>query len=92
MIEYTLIIGCALLALIYGFVASNQAFKAPDGNERMKEIAAAIQEGAKAYLDRQYKTITIVGILVAALLFFTWWLCNRWFIGAVLSGLTAISV
>ncbi|MBA4750485.1 MAG: sodium-translocating pyrophosphatase [Alphaproteobacteria bacterium] len=90
MIEYTLIIGCALLALIYGFVASNQVLKAPDGNERMKEIAAAIQEGAKAYLDRQYKTITLVGILVAALLFFLLggYATVGFLIGAVLSGLT----
>lgn len=90
MIEYTLIIGCALLALVYGFVASNQVLKAPDGNERMKEIAAAIQEGAKAYLDRQYKTITIVGILVAAFLFFLLggYATVGFIIGAVLSGLT----
>jgi hypothetical protein len=47
---------CALLAIVYGVWQSVQILKLPDGNERMREIAAAIREGATAYLWRQYKS------------------------------------
>jgi len=62
------ILACAVLALLYGAYASRKVFAAPTGTARMQEIAAAIQEGASAYLNRQYTTIAIVGVVVAIFL------------------------
>ena len=86
---YLAIACCGLLALIYSAAASRQILSLSAGNERMREIAGAIQEGAKAYLDRQYKTIGIVGVIVAVLLqlLLGGHVAIGFIIGAVLSGL-----
>ena len=83
------IIACGLLALVYGFITTQSVMSADPGNKRMQEIAAAIQEGATAYLNRQYTTIGVVGaaifVLVGALL--GWLVGIGFLIGAILSGL-----
>ena len=84
-----LIIACGLIAILYGFVTSNSILKAPSGNEKMVEISKAIQEGAKAYLNRQYTSIGIVGAIVTVVLFFALSPLSAvgFLIGSVLSGL-----
>ncbi len=79
---------CGLLAVVYGIVTSQQVLRASPGNERMQDIAAAIQEGAKAYLGRQYTTIAIVGVIVAVILAVTLGRLSTvgFVIGALLSG------
>jgi K(+)-stimulated pyrophosphate-energized sodium pump len=81
-------IACGVLAVLYGLVTSQQVLRAPAGDQKMQDIAAAIQEGAKAYLGRQYTTIAIVGVIVAIVLFLTLGgLSTAAFVlGAVLSG------
>ena len=83
-----LVIAAGFLAVIYGVAQSASLLRAPAGTERMKEIAAAIQEGAQAYLRRQYATIAMVGVVVLlALGFLIGWLeAIGFLIGAVLSG------
>ncbi len=61
---------CALVALGYGIVSVKWILDQPQGTERMKEISAAVQEGAKAYLNRQYITISMVGVVLAVVLWF----------------------
>src|ERR1044072_6651047 len=81
-------IACGLVAVLYGIITSAQVLRASPGNERMIAVAEAIQEGAKAYLGRQYTTIAVVGVAVAALVF--WFLgllaATGLVLGALLSG------
>jgi len=81
---------CGLIAVLYGIFTSMQVLKAPAGNDRMRDIASAIQEGARAYLARQYRTIAIVGVLVVALVFYFLGAVSAvgFLIGALLSGVT----
>lgn len=89
--ENTLVLAsilCGALAIIYGVITRAQVVSAPAGNELMQSIAAAIQEGARAYLNRQYTTIAVVGVVVLALIA---WFLGRYSaagfaIGAICSG------
>jgi len=83
-----LIIFSGILAVAYSYLLSGQILSASAGNEKMREIAGAIQIGAKAYLNRQYKTIAIVGLLVLIIVtyFFNFLVGVGYFIGAALSG------
>jgi K(+)-stimulated pyrophosphate-energized sodium pump len=84
------VIGCGFIAVIYGIITGRAVLSAPAGNETMQEIAASIQEGANAYLSRQYRSIAIVGVVifVAIGLLLGWIAAGGFLIGAVLSGAT----
>jgi len=82
-------IGCAMVALLYGALSIKWILSLPSGNERMREISTAIQQGASAYLNRQYSTIGIVGAILMVAIFFTlgWQTAVGFAFGALLSGL-----
>jgi K(+)-stimulated pyrophosphate-energized sodium pump len=82
------VLPCAVLALLYGVWASRSVLAAPAGTARMQEIAAAIQEGASAYLNRQYRTIALVGVVIFVILSILLGLTVGigFLVGAVLSG------
>jgi K(+)-stimulated pyrophosphate-energized sodium pump len=88
MLVYVIVMACGLLALLYGWVTSRQVLAADAGTARMQEIAAAVQEGARAYLNRQYTTIAIVGVVILIILGVTLGLrvAVGFLIGSVLSG------
>src|SRR5687768_4331249 len=85
---------CALLAIVYGAWQSVRIMRLPEGNERMREISAAVREGAIAYLWRQYKTIAIVGVVLFLAIGFVpqlgWATAWGFFIGALLSGASGV--
>ena len=83
-------IACGFIAVLYGIFTSGQVLRASPGNAKMQEIAAAIQEGAQAYLNRQYTAIGIVGVVVAVLVgvFLGPISAIGFLLGAVLSGAT----
>ena len=80
---------CAIAAIVYGVWSISWILAKPAGNERMQEIAAAIQAGAKAYLNRQYLTIGIVGVILFVVIgvFLSWTTATGFAVGAILSGL-----
>src|SRR3989338_10039857 len=83
-----LILACGVAALLYGGWAAQSVMSKSQGNARMQEIAAAIQEGARAYLNRQYTTIAIVGAIIFVLAWYVlgWQVGIGYLIGAALSG------
>jgi len=84
-----LAIGAGVVAVLYGVFSMLSILKLPAGNQRMQDIAAAIQAGAKAYLNRQYTTISLVGVVLFVVIGFAlnWYTAGGFAIGAILSGL-----
>ena len=85
-----LIVGCGLLAIVYGIWAIQSVLSADSGSKRMQEISDAVREGAQAYLKRQYTTIAIAGVVIFVIIGFTlgWLVAIGFAIGAILSGAT----
>ncbi len=88
-VELWFTLACAVVALLYGAITTKWLISQPTGNDRMREIAAAIQEGANAYLNRQYTTIGVVGVVLLVVIFFALdgKSAGGFAIGAILSGL-----
>ena len=89
-LEFLIVFICSVLSLLYGGYTIKKILEEPQGSDRMIEIASAIQEGAQAYLNRQYFTISIVGVLIAILLFYLMdnqFVSIGFILGAFLSGL-----
>ena len=89
-LEFLIVFVCSVLSLLYGGYTIKKILEEPQGSDRMVEIASAIQEGAQAYLNRQYFTISIVGIVIAILLFYLMdnhFVSIGFILGAFLSGL-----
>jgi len=89
-LEFFIVFICSILSLLYGGFTIKKILDEPQGSDRMKEIASAIQEGAQAYLNRQYLTISIVGIIIAVILFYLMensFVSVGFILGAFLSGL-----
>jgi len=84
------IVGCGVLAVLYGIWAIRSVLSADPGTARMQEISAAVREGAQAYLKRQYTTIAFAGVVIFVIIGFTlgWLVAIGFAVGAVLSGLT----
>ena len=85
-----MIVGCGVLAILYGIWATRSVISADAGSQKMQEISAAVAEGAQAYLKRQYTTIGIVGAVIFVIIGFTlgWLVAVGFAIGAILSGAT----
>src|SRR6478609_4833391 len=85
-----LIVGCGVLAILYGIWATQSVMSADSGSKRMQEISEAVREGAQAYLKRQYATISVVGVVILVIIGFTlgWLVAVGFAIGAILSGAT----
>lgn len=85
-----LILGSAVIAIAYGLISVRKIYKLPAGNERMQEIARAIQEGAKAFLNRQYRAVALVAAILFVVLGFAlgWMTAVAFLAGAILSALT----
>lgn len=83
---------CAIIAILYGGFLASWVVKQDQGNETMKAISGYIQEGAMAYLNRQYKTIAVIGVIITILMLMIpqlgWLTAVGFVIGAVFSGLT----
>lgn len=88
-LAYGFVVVCGILALLYGVVTISSVLKADAGNEQMQKIAGAIQEGARAYLNRQYQVISIVGVVILVILTYLLGIHTGvgFVIGAVLSGI-----
>jgi K(+)-stimulated pyrophosphate-energized sodium pump len=86
---FYLLLGCSILALAYGAYVISHIFKLPAGNEKMQSIAKAIQQGAQAFLDRQYRTIAVVAIVLFVIIglvpSLSWSVATGFLLGALLS-------
>ncbi len=89
-LEFSIVLFCSLLSIVFGAYTTKKILQEPQGSDKMVEIASAIQEGAQAYLNRQYITISLVGLLITVLLYFLIhnpYVAIGFVIGAFLSGL-----